>query len=455
MTATPKETEDISNSDYFGEPIYTYSLKQGIDDGFLAPYTVVRVELDKDLEGWRPEAGKLDVYGNEVEDREYTVTDFDRNLIIDERTTTVAHHISQYLKKRDPFAKTIVFCASIDHAERMRQALVNENSEFVKQDPRYVMRITGDNAVGKKQLDNFTSVKSKYPVIVTTSRLMTTGVDCKTCRLIVLDNVINSISEFKQIIGRGTRLRPDCDKWYFTIMDFRNVCRLFSDPDFDGDPIPVDDDGGQPGGKTMPDTGSTDGKGKGDEQKKVIPRVNGVEVRVLNERVQYYDKDGKLITGSITDYSRRNILQRYATLDAFLHAWDAEERKAIIVEELENQGVLLSELREAAGDPTIDDFDLICHVAFDKPPLTRAERVRNVRKGGYLHKYSDQARAVIEALLDKYKDSGITQLEDLRVLQVEPFSAMDSPMNLAQRFGGRDQFLQALHELRSQLYTVA
>lgn len=455
MTATPKETEDISNSDYFGEPIYTYSLKQGIDDGFLAPYTVVRVELDKDLEGWRPEAGKLDVYGNEVEDREYTVTDFDRNLIIDERTTTVAHHISQYLKKRDPFAKTIVFCASIDHAERMRQALVNENSEFVKQDPRYVMRITGDNAVGKKQLDNFTSVKSKYPVIVTTSRLMTTGVDCKTCRLIVLDNVINSISEFKQIIGRGTRLRPDCDKWYFTIMDFRNVCRLFSDPDFDGDPIPVDDDGGQPGGKTMPDTGSTDGKGKGDEQKKVIPRVNGVEVRVLNERVQYYDKDGKLITGSITDYSRRNILQRYATLDAFLHAWDAEERKAIIVEELENQGVLLSELREAAGDPTIDDFDLICHVAFDKPPLTRAERVRNVRKGGYLHKYSDQARAVIEALLDKYKDSGITQLEDLRVLQVEPFSTMDSPMNLARRFGGRDQFLQALHELRSQLYTVA
>ena len=317
------------------------------------------------------------------------------------------------------------------------------------------MRITGDNAVGKKQLDNFTSVKSKYPVIVTTSRLMTTGVDCKTCRLIVLDNVINSISEFKQIIGRGTRLRPDCDKWYFTIMDFRNVCRLFSDPDFDGDPIPVDDDGGQPGGKTMPDTESTDGKGKGDEQKKVIPRVNGVEVRVLNERVQYYDKDGKLITGSITDYSRRNILQRYATLDAFLHAWDAEERKATIVEELENQGVLLSELREAAGDPTIDDFDLICHVAFDKPPLTRAERVRNVRKGGYLHKYSDQARAVIEALLDKYKDSGITQLEDLRVLQVEPFSAMDSPMNLAQRFGGRDQFLQALHELRSQLYTVA
>lgn len=455
MTATPKETEDISNSDYFGEPIYTYSLKQGIDDGFLAPYTVVRVELDKDLEGWRPEAGKLDVYGNEVEDREYTVTDFDRNLIIDERTTTVAHHISQYLKKRDPFAKTIVFCASIDHAERMRQALVNENSEFVKQDPRYVMRITGDNAVGKKQLDNFTSVKSKYPVIVTTSRLMTTGVDCKTCRLIVLDNVINSISEFKQIIGRGTRLRPDCDKWYFTIMDFRNVCRLFSDPDFDGDPIPVDDDGGQPGGKTTPDTGSTDGKGKGDEQKKVIPRVNGVEVRVLNERVQYYDKDGKLITGSITDYSRRNILQRYATLDAFLHAWDAEERKATIVEELENQGVLLSELREAAGDPAIDDFDLICHVAFDKPPLTRAERVRNVRKGGYLHKYSDQARAVIEALLDKYKDSGITQLEDLRVLQVEPFSAMDSPMNLAQRFGGRDQFLQALHELRSQLYTVA
>ena len=255
--------------------------------------------------------------------------------------------------------------------------------------------------------------------------------------------------------GRGTRLRPDCDKWYFTIMDFRNVCRLFSDPDFDGDPIPVDDDGGQPGGKTMPDTGSTDGKGKGDEQKKVIPRVNGVEVRVLNERVQYYDKDGKLITGSITDYSRRNILQRYATLDAFLHAWDAEERKATIVEELENRGVLLSELREAAGDPTIDDFDLICHVAFDKPPLTRAERVRNIRKGGYLHKYSDQARAVIEALLDKYKDSGITQLEDLRVLQVEPFSTMDSPMNLAQRFGGRDQFLQALHELRSQLYTVA
>lgn len=354
---------------------------------------------------------------------------------------------------------------------RQARAYTPEEEELIQQpyyfadnvnSPRYYQRIAINRTVeavarGQQRilLVMATGTGKTYTAFQIIHRLWKSGRKKRILFLADRNVLINSISEFKQIIGRGTRLRPDCDKWYFTIMDFRNVCRLFSDPDFDGDPIPVDDDGGQPGGKTTPDTGSTDGKGKGDEQKKVIPRVNGVEVRVLNERVQYYDKDGKLITGSITDYSRRNILQRYATLDAFLHAWDAEERKATIVEELENQGVLLSELREAAGDPAIDDFDLICHVAFDKPPLTRAERVRNVRKGGYLHKYSDQARAVIEALLDKYKDSGITQLEDLRVLQVEPFSAMDSPMNLARRFGGRDQFLQALHELRSRLYTVA
>jgi type I restriction enzyme R subunit len=409
MTATPKETKEVSSSDYFGDPIYSYSLKQGIDDGFLAPYKVVRVGLDKDLEGWRPPAGKVDIYGNEIEDREYNSKDYDRNLIIDDRTKTVAKRISDFLRGTCRFDKTIVFCVSIDHAERMRQALVNENADLAADNPKYVMRITGDNDVGKAQLDYFIAEESKYPVIVTTSKLMTTGVDCKTCKLIVLDNNINSMTEFKQIIGRGTRLKPEYyvgderhTKEYFTIMDFRDACRLFADPEFDGDPIPVDgDNGGSAGededngneGTPLPVSFTDD-----EEQpyKRTIYRVNDVIVTILNERVQYYDKDGKLITESVTDYSKKNIIGEYATLDDFLLAWNTSERKQAIVDELKERGVLLDALREAAGNRDIDDFDLICHIAFDKKPLTKAERAEGVRKRDYLNRFEGVAREVLE-----------------------------------------------------------
>lgn len=453
LTATPKEDHDASNSHYFGEPLYTYSLKQGIDDGFLAPYKVIRVGLDKDLEGWRPEEGQTDIYGNEIEDREYNVSDYDRNIIIDERTEVVARRISDHLKANDRFAKTIVFCASIDHAERMRQALVNENADLVRKNAKYVMRITGDNPIGKAQLEYFTDPAQPYPVIVTTSKLMTTGVDCKTCKLIVLDNVINSMTEFKQIIGRGTRLETEYGKWYFTIMDFRDACRLFADPDFDGDPLPVEPDGNDGDGSSGTGTGGGNTRDD-DEDRPPMPRVRGVGVRILNERVQYYDIDGKLITESITDYSKRNIRNRYATLDEFLHAWKTEARKQAIVDELEEQGVLLSALREASGKPDIDDFDLICHVAFDQKPLTRAERAGNVKKRDYLHKYSGQARAVLDALLDKYMDAGVGQLEDIGVLALSPFTEMGSPMKLAKLFGGKPGLLQALKELEDALYAA-
>jgi type I restriction enzyme R subunit len=323
MTATPKETKEVSNIDYFGEPIYTYSLKQGIDDGFLAPYKVVRVGLDKDLEGWRPPVGKLDIYGNEIEDREYSIKDYDRVLIIDDRTKIVAKRISDFLRRTSRFDKTIVFCVNIEHAERMRQALINENADLAAENPKYVMRITGDNDEGKAQLDNFIAEDRKYPVIVTTSKLMTTGVDCKTCKLIVLDNNINSMTEFKQIIGRGTRLKPEYGKEFFTIMDFRDACRLFADPNFDGDPIPVDDEDENEGRDGIPDSASPRPTcGIGVSEAGVKYRVNDVEVKILNERVQYYDKDGKLTVESIADYSKRNILGSFATLDDFMQEWN-------------------------------------------------------------------------------------------------------------------------------------
>lgn len=461
MTATPKETKEVSNISYFGEPIYTYSLKQGIDDGFLAPYKVLRVGLDRDLEGWRPTAGQHDIYGFEIDDREYNIKDFDKNLIIDERTIAVAKRITKFLKDTDRFAKTIVFCVDIDHAERMRQALVNENVDLVAENSKYVMRITGDNAEGKAQLDYFIAEDSPYPVIVTTSKLMTTGVDCKTCKLIVLDNNINSMTEFKQIIGRGTRLKPDYGKEYFTIMDFRNACRLFADPEFDGDPIVVIDDDGDNPEVPNDDPPATDdppynGNGGGDEPSEPHHkfRVRGVEVTILNERVQYYDKDGKLITESVTDYSKKNILGEYATLDSFLRAWNSEEKKQAIIDELQERGVLLEALREASGNKDIDDFDLICHIAYDKAPLTKAERANNVRKRGYLYKYSGLAQEVLSALLDKYMNEGIQDIENIEILSNDPFRQFGTPMKIAKLFGGKDGYKKAIKELQNEIYAA-
>lgn len=462
LTATPKETKEVSNISYFGEPIYTYSLKQGIDDGFLAPYKVLRVGLNRDLEGWRPVAGQRDIYGYEIDDREYNLKDYDKNLIIDERTIAVAKRITRFLKENDRFAKTIVFCVDIDHAERMRQALVNENQDMVAQNPKYVMRITGDNAEGKAQLDYFIAEDSPYPVVVTTSKLMTTGVDCKTCKLIVLDNNINSMTEFKQIIGRGTRLKPDYGKEYFTIMDFRNACRLFADPDFDGDPIVIIDGGDptfdppvDPSTPPQPDPGPGPGSGPVDPpEKKHKFRVRGVEVTILNERVQYYDKDGKLITESVTDYSKKNILGEYATLDAFLRAWKGDKRKQAIIEELQERGVLLEALREASGNKDIDDFDLICHIAYDQAPLTKAERANNVRKRGYLYKYSWLAQEVLNALLDKYMDEGIRDIESLEILSNDPFRKFGTPMKIAKLFGGKAGYIQAVKDLQNEIYAA-
>ena len=467
LTATPKETKDASNIDYFGKPIYTYSLKQGIEDGFLAPYKVIRIGLDKDLEGYRPTKGKVDIYGNVIEDREYNVKDFDKNIVIDDRTKKVAHKVTEFLKKTDRFSKTIVFCVDIDHAERMRQALVNENSDLVLENPRYIMRITGDNAEGKAQLDNFIDEESLYPTIVTTSKLMTTGVDCKTCKLIVLDNIFgdNGMTEFKQIIGRGTRLKPEYGKEYFTIMDFRNASRLFADPDWDGEPvqiyepkdddddvIPTDGEGGDTDSESYPDNGGGDISEEGEDNKPKKYYVNDVEVKVINERVQYYDKDGKLITESIKDYSKKNILNEFATLDHFLNRWNSEEKKAAIIEELKEQGVLLDALREDIGNPDIDDFDLICHIAFDKKPLTKAERANNVKKRGYLYKYSDMAKNVLEKLLDRYMNEGIVNLEDTKVLELDDFKEFGSPLKIVKLFGNKKKYLEAVMELEKEIY---
>lgn len=472
MTATPKETKDISNSFYFGEPLYTYSLKQGIDDGFLAPYKVVRIGLDKDLEGYRPETGKLDVNGNLIEDREYNSNDYDRKLILDKRTIVIAKKISEFLKKTNRQDKTIVFCVDIDHAERMRQALVNENADLVAQNPKYVMRITGDNNEGKAQIDNFIALKNSghYPVIVTTSRLMSTGVDCKTVKLIVLDNVFgeNGMTEFKQIIGRGTRLAPKYGKEFFTIMDFRNASRLFADNEFNDDPVQIYEPG-QDESPVPPDDVEGDGvsdppPGYGEpEQGGILVdpplpggfikyRVNDVEVKVISERVQYYDKDGKLITESLRDYTRKNILQDYATLESFLYKWNSEAKKEAIMEELKNHGILLDALRDMAGNKDLDDFDLICHIAYDKKPLTKTERANNVKKKGYLYQYSDMAQQVLNALLEKYVEDGITAIENTKILNNDPFIRMGSPNKIASFFGGKNNFMEAVKNLEQQLY---
>lgn len=474
MTATPKETKEVSNTFYFGEPIYIYSLKNGIDDGFLAPYKVIRIGLDKDLEGYRPEKGKLDVNGVEIDDRVFNINDFDRKIIIDKRTKRVAERITEFLKSTNRYDKTIVFCIDIEHAERMRQALVNENTDLVAKNPRYVMRITGDNQEGKNQLENFIAVTNDghYPNIVTTSKLMSTGVDCKTCKLIVLDNIFsddNGMTEFKQIIGRGTRLAPRYGKEFFTIMDFRNASRLFADKNFDGEPVliyePSEDEPVTPpengddldGGEGTPTPLPTPEPGGGiivdpPHEKQYKFRVDDIEVNVLSERVQYYDKDGKLITENLTDYSKKNIKKEFATLDDFLTSWNSETRKQAIIEELEEHGVLLESLRDMAGNKDFDDFDLICHIAYDKKPLTKSERVNNVKKQGYLYKYSDLAQQVLGVLLDKYMVDGIKDLENTKILENDPFTKLGSPQKIATFFGGKKAYIQAINELEKQLY---
>lgn len=468
LTATPKETKNTSNINYFGEPIYTYSLKQGIEDGFLAPYKVVRIGLDKDLEGYRPTKGKLDAYGQVIEDREYNVKDFDRNIVIDDRTKKVAQKVTEFLKKTDRFSKTIVFCVDIDHAERMRQALVNENSDLVAENPKYIMRITGDNQEGKAQLDNFIDEESLYPTIVTTSKLMTTGVDCKTCKLIVLDNIFgdNGMTEFKQIIGRGTRLKPEYGKEYFTIMDFRNASRLFADPNWDGEPTQIYEPNEENGDDIVPpDEISTNDENEfesyennkndfteelNEKHNKYI--VRDVEVKVISERVQYYDKDGKLITESLKDYSKKNILDEFATLDTFLNRWNSDEKKVAIIEELKEHGVLLDALREDIGNPDIDDFDLICHIAFDKKPLTKTERANNVKKRGYLYKYSDMAQNVLEKLLERYMNEGVNNLEDTKILELDDFKEFGSPLKIVKLFGNKKKYIDAVRELEKEIY---
>lgn len=464
MTATPKETKKVSNIEYFGEPIYTYSLKQGIEDGFLAPYKVIRVGIDKDLEGYRPIRGKTDMYGELIEDREYNSKDFDRNIVIDDRTKIVAKRISEYLKKTDRFSKTIVFCVDIEHANRMRQALINENRDLFKENINYIMKITGDDELGKAQLDNFISVNSKYPVIAITSKLMTTGVDAKMCKVIALDRHIESITEFKQIIGRGTRLRESDGKTFFTILDFRNATKLFADPDFDGEPVKVKE---VTEGEGMPDNNDDDENIDGDTEE-INPKGNGdigdddatahrkiyikgVNVKIINERVQYIDKNGKLITETIRDYSKKNIKEHYDTLNDFIKKWNEEDKKQVIIDELEKEGVLLEALKEDVGKD-FDPFDLILHVAYDKKPLTRQERVNNVKKRGYLYKYSDTAQKVLEALLNKYKDEAVLDFDDTKILELNPLNKIGSPLKIVKAFGGKKKFDEAVKDLKNNLY---
>jgi len=471
LTATPKETETISSTEYFGDPIYTYSLKQGISDGFLAPYKVVRVSLNIDLEGWRPPAGFKDKNGKIVEDRIYNRTDFDRNIVVDERRKVVAQKITEYLKiNGTPFDKTIVFCVDIEHAEGMRSALVNENAEHVQENNKYIMQITGDNQEGKRELDNFIDPAETYPVIATTSKLMTTGIDAQTCKLIVLDSNIGSMTEFKQIIGRGTRIKEEYGKTFFTILDFRSVTDKFADPDFDGEAErikvvtededfpnpedenpPIDDDGNEviideppiikPGGEPTPEP-------------TIKIMVNGVNVAILNERVQYVDESGKLIMGSIKDYTKKMVKEQYHSLDEFLNKWNKADRKQVIIDELLEQGIVFDNFKEAINKE-MDIFDLICHTAFDQPPLSRTERANNVKKRNYFTKYGDQAQKVLNALLDKYADEGIENIEDMKILQVNPFDEIGSPVEIVKMFGGKKNYLEALSELEHEIYKAA
>jgi len=430
MTATPRETKYVSNIGYFGEPTYTYSLKQGIEDGFLAPYKVIRINIDKDIEGWRPPPGMKDDLGREVPDREYNQVDMDRILVLNQRTRLVARRVMQYLNATDRYAKTIIFCEDVDHADRMRAAIVNEAGTLAIQHPKYVMRITGDSTQGKAELDNFIDPESKFPVIATTSELLTTGVDARTCKLIVLDKTINSMTTFKQIIGRGTRILEEYNKFFFTIMDFKKATTLFADPDFDGepvviyepdeddDPIPPDPDGGNTGGGGDDETGG--------EQKIV---VSGVPVRIIAERVQFIGPDGKLVTESYREFAKKQVQAEFASLNDFIRRWNEADRKQAIIDELEQHGVILKNLAaEVSND--LDPFDLILHVAYDQRPLSRKERAEKVRKRNYFAKYSGTARAVLEALLEKYQDEGVIDLGEPSVLRIAPFAQLGTPVLL-------------------------
>lgn len=453
MTATPKETKYISNIDYFGEPIYTYSLKEGIEDGFLAPFKVINVMTDIG-EGWRPRKGQCDIYGNEIEDRIYTNSDYDYNIIIEDRIQQVAAEITNYLKSTDRMAKTIVFCATEDAAERMRVALVNQNSDMVQKNPDYVVRITGSDTYGKSKLDYFISVREKYPVIATTLKLLSTGSDCKMTKLIVLDEMIGSMTEFKQIIGRGTRLREKEGKTHFVVMDFRNVSRLFADPDWDG-PIEMDEDFNPKSGSernTKPPVGPGPDPIDPKQPKPIVNR-DGCQVKIVYKTVSVYDANGKLLRQeSIIDYTKENILGAYASLDNFIRKWSAEEKKEKIKGLLREQGIDLETLKEDQGMSDVDDFDFICHIAFDKKPLTRKERAENVKKRDFLNKYSGAAREVLEALLDKYMNTGIYEIEKTEILKLDPFMRMGKPQKIASYFGGKDGYLKAVKELENAIY---
>ncbi|QXH47613.1 DEAD/DEAH box helicase family protein [Pseudomonas xanthosomatis] len=473
LTATPKETKEVSSITYFGEPVYSYTLKQGIEDGFLAPYKVVRIDFDKDLQGWRPPKGTRDKNGELIEDRVYDLKDMDRDLVIEARTQLVARKVTEYLTATDPYQKTIIFCDDIDHAERMRQALVNLNPKRVEENRKYVMRITGDDKEGKAELDNFIDPESRYPVIATTSKLMTTGVDAQTCKLVVLDQHIKSMTEFKQIIGRGTRINEDYGKYWFTIMDFKKATELFADPAFDGEPVviynpegdtspvPPEDTEGEEGDVIDGGAGATEGDettsgGDDDDGKKRVKYViNNVAVHVIAERVQYYGPDGKLITESLRDYTRTCVKKQFASLDDFLRRWSDAEQKKAIIDELASQGVMweaLAEEVEAKRGQPLDPFDLVCHIAFDQPPLTRKDRAEQVKKRNYFAKYSGAARQVLEALLDKYADTGVEHIEDIKILQLAPFSQIGAPIELVKAFGGKPGYQQAIQELERQLY---
>ncbi|EMW26420.1 DEAD/DEAH box helicase family protein [Escherichia coli 2845350] len=485
LTATPKETHEVSSTDYFGDPVYVYSLKEGIEDGFLAPYKVVRVDIDVDLQGWRPTKGQTDLNGEGIDDRIYNQKDFDRTMVIDERTELVARTITDYLKRTNPMDKTIVFCNDIDHAERMRRALVNLNPEQVKKNDKYIMKITGDDEIGKAQLDNFINPKKPYPVIATTSELMTTGVDAKTCKLVVLDQNIQSMTKFKQIIGRGTRIDERYGKLWFTILDFKKATELFADERFDGIPEKVMDttpediadpesdfeekleeisehDEEQVTGVDEPpappyqvtDTDDVGPLPEEDEKKIRKFHVNGVAVGVIAQRVQYYDADGKLVTESFKDYTRKTLLKEYASLDDFTRKWQDADRKEAIIHELEQQGIIWEVLAEEVGKD-LDPFDMLCHVVYGQPPLTRKERAENVRKRNYFTKYSEAAQAVLDNLLDKYADAGVQEIESIQVLKLKPFDSMGTlPEIIKTGFGDRNGYNQALSELENEIYQL-
>ena len=468
LTATPKETKYVSNIHYFGQPVYSYSLKQGIQDGFLAPYKVINVHIDVDVEGYRPTQGATDTEGEEIPDRMYNQKDFDRTLVIDDRTKLVAKRVSEFLKESgDRYQKTIVFCVDQEHAARMRQALVNENSDLATQNRRYVMRITGNDKDGQDQLGNFIDPEATFPALVTTSRLLSTGVDAQTCRLIVLDRPVGSMTEFKQILGRGTRVHEDTGKYYFTLMDFRGATHHFADPDFDGEPVQIYDPGDDDP-ITPPEGGEDDEPGEdeivvdagndisihADEPASRKIYVKGVLVTILAERVKYLDANGKLITESLRDYSKRAVTNRFASLDTFLQRWKSADRKQAIIDELEEEGLRIEPLSDEISHD-LDAFDLICHVAYGRPPLTRQERAQNVRKRDVFAKYGPQARAVLDALLEKYQDEGVVDLGDPRILQIPPIDKIGTPVELIRQFGSRAGFEQAVHELQDALYEVA